>query len=163
MDAKQLVLTGLKQADFFANSYLADLTPEELFTRVVPGANHIAWQLGHLINAENSLLKRAFPGQEAELPEGFTEKHSKATADIDDPAAFYTKDEYLAFAKTVRERTLAVLDSLSPEDLDQPAGPKFPPFIQKIGDLFTLTPNHWCLHAGQWVVLRRKVGKTGLF
>ena len=47
MDIRQAIRANLTSADFIVNGYLADLTPGEMLTRPVPGANHTAWQVGH--------------------------------------------------------------------------------------------------------------------
>jgi hypothetical protein len=150
-------------ADFFVESYLTDITPEEMLKRPAPGANHVAWQLGHLISAETRLVEAAKPGSMPSLPEGFAERHSKDTAASDNPKDFLSKDEYLKLAKTVRVGTLRALDSLSEADLDKPPGGRVPPFVKRAGDCLVVAAGHWVLHAGQWVVLRRELGRERKF
>ena len=99
------------------------------------------------------------PGSMPELPPGFVEKHKKETATSDNPADFLTKNEYLELGKTIRAATLQALDRLSPEDLDKSVEGRLPPFVKRVGDCFTIIPNHWALHAGQWVILRRKLNR----
>src|SRR4051794_28795820 len=106
MDLKQAVRTTLNQSDFIVNGYLSDLTPDQMFARSSPGLNHIAWQLGHLIQSERYLVNQAFPGKMDSLPEGFETRHKKETAGSDDPKSFLSKDEYLRVMKQVREQTL---------------------------------------------------------
>jgi len=151
-------------ADFFVESYLSDITPEEMLKRPAPGANHVAWQLGHLISAETRLVEAAKPGSMPLLPEGFAERHSKDTAASDNPKDFLSKDEYLKLSKTVREGTLRTLESLSEADLDKPpASGRVPPFVKRAGDCLVVAAGHWVLHAGQWVVLRRELGRERKF
>ena len=59
-----------------------------MLKRPAPGANHVAWQLGHLISAETRLVEAAKPGSMPPLPEGFAERHSKDTAASDNPEGF---------------------------------------------------------------------------
>ena len=73
-------------ADFMVDQYLSDLTDAEIMKRPVPGANHIAWQLGHLISAETRLVEAAAPGSMPALPGGFMERHAKDAATSDNPA-----------------------------------------------------------------------------
>ena len=40
----------------------ADLSDADLLVRPAPSANHIAWQLGHLIASERNLVEAAAPG-----------------------------------------------------------------------------------------------------
>lgn len=163
MDTKQAIRSSLSTSDFLVNRYLDDLAPEELLARPVPGANHVAWQLGHLISSERYLIEAAAPGSMPELPAGFREQHSKEQAVSDNAADFLSKDDYLRLAKQVRANTLAALEKLSDADLDKPATGRVPPFIKTAGDCFVLIGPHWSSHAGQWVVLRRKLGRPVMF
>src|SRR6476659_851620 len=122
MNIKDAVKKQCDISDFMMDSYLSDITSEEMLKRPAPGANHVAWQLGHLISAETRLVEAAKPGSMPSLPEGFAERHSKDTAASDNPKDFLSKDEYLKLAKTVRVGTLRALDSLSEADLDKPPG-----------------------------------------
>jgi hypothetical protein len=163
MDFKQSIQSSLRLGDFLVQQYLGDITAAEMLVRPVPGANHAAWQLGHLILSEHRLVEAAKKGSMPALPEGFAERHTTETAALNDPAAFYSKDEYLKIGKQVRAGTLAVLDSLSDADVDKAAPAKLPPMIQCVGDCFVLIGGHWSTHAGQWVVLRRKLGRPRQF
>ncbi|TWT92357.1 DinB family protein [Stieleria varia] len=140
-------------------SYIGDLTDAELLHRPGEGCNHIAWQLGHLISSECSLLDSVAPGNSIELPDGFAEKHSKENAGSDDPADFATKDEYLALFEKLQAASLGALASLSDEDLEKPA----PEFLQSmcpnVGAVFVLISTHVMMHVGQFVPVRRKLGK----
>ncbi len=163
MNAKDAIRTTLTTADFLVQSYLTDITQQELLTRTVPDANHLAWQLGHLISAECRLVEAAAPGTMPALPSGFAERHTKDTAASDNPSDFLTKDEYLNLAKTVRAGTIKSLDSFSEADLDKPVTARVPPFVKCAGDCFVTAGGHWIMHSGQWVVLRRKLGRPRQF
>lgn len=162
MDTKDWIRFSLSTADFIVDSYLGDITPAEMLVRPVPGANHLAWQLGHLIGSERWLADKAAPGKVPALPAGFAEKHTKETAAIDDPAAFLSKEEYLKLRKEVRANTLAVVDSLTAADFDKPVE-KVPPMLKTAGQTLHFIGPHWIMHSGQWVVLRRKLGRAPLF
>ena len=162
MDTKQTIVTGLQQSDFLVDAYLADLSPKEMMSRPVGSCNHIAWQVGHLIQSERYLVNQCVPGKMPELPTGFAERHKKDTAGNDDPGAFLSKDEYIRLRKQIREGTLKVLNGLSPADFDKPVS-GVPPFTKTIGEVFVFLGNHWLMHAGQWAVIRRGCGKPPLF
>ncbi len=163
MNSKDVIRRSIENNDKIAAAYLGDLTDEELLVRPVPGSNHIAWQLGHLIAAENMLIGTIAPGSMPKLPDGFAEKHSKETAAIDDPKAFCTKDEYLKLMKEQRAATLAALDKFPEADLEKPGPEKFRSFFPQNIDLFLLAGSHPLMHSGQWAVTRRKVGRKPLF
>lgn len=163
MEFKDAVRSSLNIADFMVRGYLADLTPEELLTRPVPSANHIAWQLGHLILAERHLVETAAPGSMPELPAGFADRYGRGKQPADNPKDFLSKEEYAQLAETIRAATLQTLDRLSPADFDKPIEGRVPPFVRTVGDAFVTIGNHWVLHAGQWVVLRRKLRRDVMF
>ena len=163
MDLKDAVRTTFATADLLTQAYLADLTPQEMLTRTVPAANHVAWQLGHLIASERMLVEAGVPGSMPPLPAGFAERHTKDTARSDNPADFLSKDEYFKIAQDVRAATLAVMEKLSAAEFDKPVTGRVPPFVKRVGDAFLTAGTHWIMHSGQWVVLRRKLGRERQF
>ncbi|MBX7167567.1 MAG: DinB family protein [Pirellulales bacterium] len=163
MDIKQAIKFNLNSSNYLVNGYLADLSDGDLLIRPVPGTNHIAWQLGHLIAAERMLVEKAVPGSMRPLPEGFAERHKKSTAGSDNPADFLTKAEYLRLAESVRANTLEVVEKLAEGDADKSAGQGGPPFLQTVGDTLLFISGHWLMHAGQWAIVRRKLGRAPLF
>ena len=81
---------------------------------------------------------------------------------VDDAGKFLTKDEYIRHAKQVRANALKVLDGLPLEDLSKPVT-GVPPFCKTAGDVFMFLGSHWLMHAGQWAIIRRSLGKPPLF
>ena len=163
MNAREALKASFPQAEMICGAYLGDLTDDELFARPVPGVNHIAWQMGHLIASEHGMVEQVCPGSMPPLPEGFKEQHSKEASVNDDPAAFCTKEEYLRLAAEQREATLNALDSLSDDDLDKPAPEQLQRIAPTVAGVFSMQPVHWLMHAGQWVVTRRKLGREPMF
>ena len=140
-------------------TYMSDLSDADLLRRPGPGCNHLAWQLGHLISAECGLLEMVAPGASVKLPEGFADKHSKQATESNDPAAFCTKQEYIDLLDKVQAATAAAIDKCSAADLDQPGPEKFRSFCPTVGSFFILIANHPMMHAGQFVPVRRALGK----
>ena len=163
MNAREAIKASYAMPDTICQSYLGDLSDKELMVRPVEGANHIAWQLGHLIGSEHQLVESVCPGSMPSLPEGFTDKHTKETSSSDDPAEFLSKDEYLKLAKEQRAGTLAALEKLSDDDLDKPSPESLQQICPTVGSIFSMQPTHWTMHAGQWAVIRRKLGRPPLF
>lgn len=160
MNSSSALKVGIEMADFISMGYLGDLTDEQLLIRPCKGANHIAWQLGHLIVSEHEMIEKVCPGAMPALPEGFRERYGKEAAESDEAAAFDRKDSLLAAHKAQRTATLAVLDKLSDEDLDKPSGLDYAPTVCAI---FSMQGSHWLMHAGQWAIIRRQLGKPPLF
>jgi hypothetical protein len=163
MNAKEVIRTALKGNQNMLNWYLSDLSDADLLVRPVPGANHIAWQLGHLIVSEIGLGTQYLGAKYPELPAGFKEQHDKTTASQDPPKGFGTKAEYLALFEKIRPTTLAALDKLSEADLDKPLEGSMAKFFPTVGAFTLLFGNHLLMHAGQFSVVRRKLGKPVLF
>ena len=162
MKGTDVIKAALADTQRQLGRYLADLSDADLLVRPVPGANHIAWQVGHLINSERAMLAKYVPGASLpELPAGWTEQHSnKEGAAKESPAGFRTKAEYLSLFNQMREATLAALDKLPDADLDKSTSWQMAPTI---GAVFLLQANHTMMHAGQFSVVRRKLGKPVLF
>ena len=159
MTAKDAIKRVFDSNFSILEKYVSDLSDADLLVRPVPGANHVAWQLGHLIASEIGMLSSIPGGASLELPPGFAERHGKETAGVEPPKGFLTKDEYLSIFKKVRAQTFAKLDKLPDADLDKPNTGRMAQLCPKIGDLFLLAATHQMMHAGQFAVLRRKLGK----
>lgn len=159
MKAQDIIKTTLATTNMVTRSYLGDLTDSDLLVRPGVGCNHIAWQLGHLLASGNQMLQSVAPSFGIELPEGFAEKHSKATADSNDPSAFYSKDEYIALFDKLDAAIIAAVDQTSEADLDQPAPESLRAWFPTVGNVYVLLATHSLMHAGQWVPVRRSLGK----
>ncbi|MFO1023102.1 MAG: DinB family protein [Planctomycetales bacterium] len=159
MDARAAIKGGLDMADMISQQYLGDLSDADLLVRPVPGNNHIAWQLGHLIASEHGMIEETLPGSMPKLPEGFVEKHSKETAGSDKASDFLTKAEYLKLMAEQRAATVKALAATSDSDLDKPGPEKWRNFVPTVGAVFNMQGSHWLMHVGQWAVVRRKLGK----
>jgi hypothetical protein len=163
MTSRDAIRTALTSTQNLLKWYVSDLSDTDLLVRPVPQANHIAWQIGHLISSE-CMMGKMVPGVAyPELPGGWDERHGKTTAAVEPPAGFATKAAYLDLFDKVRAATLAALEKLSETDLDRPTQGSMAKFAPTIGALLLLTANHTMMHAGQFSVVRRKLGKPVLF
>ncbi len=159
MNAKGAIASSLKSTQNMMSMFVSDLSDADLLVRPVPNANHIAWQLGHLIQSECQLGKMIPGSTYPELPAGWGEQHSKKTAAIEPPTGFSTKADYLNKFNQVREATLNALGKLSDSDLDKPTEGDLAKFAPTLADVILLCGNHVMMHAGQFSVVRRKLGK----
>jgi hypothetical protein len=163
MKAADVIRATLTSTGDMLGMYLADLSDADLLVRPAPGANHIAWQLGHLIAAE-SRMGQMLPGSHyPELPAGFAEQHGKEKAAQDPPTGFATKAVYLDLFNKVRKSTIEAAAKLSEADLDRPTEGQIARLAPTLGALLVLNANHVMMHAGQFTVVRRKLGKPVLF
>jgi uncharacterized damage-inducible protein DinB len=159
MSPKDAIRMGIDSSDMIINAYINDLDDSDLLLRPVPGMNHIAWQLGHLIAAERHFIEMIKPGSCPELPAGFAEAHTKETSTGDDPSKFLSRSKYQELWKAQRAATLAVLDSVPESDLDKTDPEKYPKFAPSVAALLALCGTHALMHCGQFVAVRRQVGK----
>lgn len=159
MNAKDAIRGASELSMTVLKAYFSDLTDAELMMRPGPGCNHLKWQLGHLISSEAGLLNDACPGAAPELPAGFADQHKKETAGSDDASKFATKQQYIELLDKVHAATLAALGKLPDADLDKPGPERMRDFCPTIGAFFNLIATHPMMHAGQFVPVRRALGK----
>ena len=163
MDAKTAIKTGIDTGNMVSLAYLEDLTDEEMLRRPHPQCNHIKWQMGHLIVSEHQMIEGVAPGTMPALPAGFAEKYSKETAASDDPATFDSKEELMRVYHQQRAGTLAALEKIDDQQLSSDSPESMKDYAPTVGAAFSLQGGHWLMHAGQWAVLRRQLGRPPLF
>ncbi len=135
------------------------LSDADLLIRPVPGQNHIAWQIGHLIVSERGMMESIKPGASPALPAGFEEAHGRdeASTTSDDAARFLTKDKYIALMAAQREATRKILKELTPAEMDAPSAERFQKMAPTVASVMLLAGNHVMMHVGQFVSVRRKL------
>jgi hypothetical protein len=163
MDSRQAIQLGIDSGNMVTMAYLDDLTDEQMLHRPHAECNHIKWQLGHLISSENQIIGGVAPGSMPALPEGFADKYSKETAKSDDASAFDSKEILLSVYQQQRQGTLAALENQSDENLDKSSPEEMQAFAPTVASAFNLIGGHLLMHAGQWAVIRRQLGKPPLF
>lgn len=163
MNAHDAIKLSIDSAKFITLEYLADLSDEDMLQRPHPECNHIKWQMGHLISSEHQMIDAVCPGSMPALPEGFAERYTKEAATSDQPDAFDSKADLRKLLEDQREGTLAALATLSDEDLSKPAPEAMQGYAPTVADVFSLQGGHWMMHAGQWAIIRRQLGRPPLF
>jgi hypothetical protein len=162
MSLKTHIRWLVEQCHWITGSYVQDLTDADLMLRPVPGMNHIAWQMGHLIASTEKMLE--WVGQPGPaLPAGFVEAHSKEMAACDDPKKFASKDVYLDLAAKAKAASLAAIDAIPESKLDDPVPEAMRDYAPTVAAVLTMVGTHWLMHAGQFIAVRRKLGKPAMF
>lgn len=161
MNAKEVIRNTIDMGQELIEKYLSDMNDNDLMVRPLPGMNHAAWQLGHLISAENQMISGIGFDMPA-LPDGFAESYTKETSTSDDPAKFATKDQYMIWLGEQRKGTLAALDSVGDADLGKPSPESMQEYAKTAAAVFNIIGLHAMMHACQLVALRRKLGKPVL-
>ncbi len=158
MTTKDVIRHSLETGRMVLSTYISDLSDAELLTRPNDQAHHVAWQLGHVISAEHEMMTNAGYEMPA-LPEGLAESCTPEAAASNDPARFFSKEQYEAWLAMQRSATLAALASTPEGDLDRPAPESMRSYVPTLGGVFNLLGMHELMHAGQFVPVRRKLGK----
>jgi hypothetical protein len=162
MQTKDALRQVIEFCHLVTRMYVGDLDDAQLLVRSVPGTNHIAWQLGHLISGTREMLA-ALGHQPPPLPDGFEAAYAKETATSDDPAQFATLSEYLALADQMKAASLAAVDATPEDQFDAPGPQDMREYAPTVAAVLTLLGTHWLMHAGQFVPIRRILGKPPLF
>jgi hypothetical protein len=159
MNGREAISKALDIGDMVVQAYLGDLDDREIMKRPGANANHLAWQLGHLISSGNDMLVDVAPTFAVTLPAGFTEQHAKTQAENDNAKDFHSKTTYLELLGKVNSAAKAALAAIDDAALDQPAPEKWRAWFPTVGQIYILIATHPLMHAGQWAVLRRSLGK----
>jgi len=159
MDAKELLLRSLEESNGYLTRALNGLTQEEATWSPSPECNSIAFILWHMTRVEDFFVNRVIR-REKELYETkkWQEKLGTPTK-----AYGYTVEELRAwpapkleilreYANSVRESTLAFLNSISPERLSEVPRPDRSP--DSIGVTLGHVTTEIALHVGQIAYLR---------
>lgn len=159
MNTASAIATTLRGSMRIVKKYVEDFSAEDLTHRPCDGCHPIAWQLGHLISSQAFLLNMVSPNADAGVPQSFHDRYAKGTGGPDDNGPYQTAQEYMDLFDRVNNVIEAELAKLSDEDLDAPAPEKFRERFPSIGHLYILMASHPLMHAGQFVPVRRKLGK----
>lgn len=162
MTPKDVFRQILDSGDMLLRAFVGDLSDADLLVRSVPGSNHTAWQLGHLL-AGSSRMLTALGHPALELPQGFAAAHCAETAASDDPARFAKKAEYMALLDKAKSAIQAAIEATPDADLDAPGPELMRQYAPTVGAALTMLGGHWLMHSGQLVPIRRKLGRKPLF
>jgi uncharacterized damage-inducible protein DinB len=163
MDVRDAIRLNIDMSAMVCEAYLEDLSDEDLLRRPHPDCNHLKWQVGHLVASEHQMISELAPGTVPPLPQGFADRYSQESAASDDPAQFDSKDELLDVYREQRAAVLQALAAQSDEDLERPAPEAMRSYAPTVAAVFSLIGSHWMMHAGQWAVLRRELGRKPIF
>ncbi len=164
MQSKDLLKMALEMNMGMTLPLIEDMRDAPLTFPTPNGGNHPLWVLGHLTYSAANLIQEMMLGKADPLAEwkGIFNFGTEPTSD----AAMYPPfDEVLAKCKEVHQANLAVLDSLSEEDLDTPSKgcpPEYAEYFGTYRQCFLMSANHWLFHYGQVADARRAAGRKPL-
>jgi hypothetical protein len=165
-----LIFTMLRTARLVTERYLSDLSDEEVYRPPAPGANPIAWQLGHMVLSERSMIAEVKGVPSFSLPESFEQRHRKPTDEeicsVADnrcgflgDAGFCSVSEYLELLRGIRLITEDVLTRCTEASLMTGCKGDIRSYAPTWGSIFVMIAAHEMMHSGQIAVLRRSLGK----
>lgn len=163
MQTKDLLVTALCQSYGLVIPLLEDLQSASLVAPTPRGGNHAHWILGHLTASEGQFraMMRGIPNPVESLQARFGGGSTPDPAGTDYPAY----EELLAKLISLRQETMAWLESLSESDLDQASQvvpPGFEPFFGTWRSCLLMQAMHWMNHRGQLADCRRSAGRERL-
>lgn len=159
MKTFEAIKNNYQTAQMVCGAYLSDLTDTEAMQRPHADCNHVNWQVGHIIASENKMGNAVVAGGIPALPEGFAEKYGKETAASDNAADFVPFSELLAIAKSQGDAVVEMIEGLPDEQFDKPGPEEMQAYASNLGALCNMMGSHWMMHAGQWVIVRRQLGR----
>jgi DinB family protein len=159
MQSIELIRDNLMKSRDRVLTRVEEMRPHCVVFPTPKGGGHTLWVLGHLAYIE-SLVVRQFmlgePNPLAEWEEAFD--GSDVSGDI---TRFPPFDQVLVKCREVRESTVALVDSLSEDALDQMSA-KAPAGFESAFGTYRLclqyAADHWYMHRGQLADARRAAG-----
>ncbi len=140
---------------------IEDLSDADVLVRPVDKANTIAWQIGHLIVKANEGWSRGPVRCAVSRIAGWLRREARDGEDRGRPVEGLrdqARNTSISSTKT-RAATIGAVEKMSDADLDKPTSGNMAKWAPTVGHLLGLVGNHTLMHAGQFSVLRRKLGK----
>ena len=166
MTLNEFITDALEKENGFLLEALDGLGPDELAWQPAADANSIGWILWHMVRVEDMWIQ-FFAQFQTELweTEGWHEKFGLPTRDNgfghtpEQVNNFPSVDlaEFLRYRASVRQATLAYLDTLTPEDMERVPRERRPEM--SLGAMFRQIIGEMYQHVGHIAYLRGLQGK----
>jgi len=164
MQSKDLLKINLQACIGMILPMIEDMKDASLTFPTPKGGNHPLWVLGHLAYSEGSLLREMMLGEPNPLAD-WKEIFSNGTEPVGDADQYPPFDEVLAKCREVHQSSMALLDSMSEDDLgtsSKNCPPEYEGFFGTYRQCFQQVANHWWMHQGQVADARRTDGRKPL-
>jgi len=156
MTTIEFIKSALEMSKGWILGMAADMQDAPLTFPTPNGGNHPMWALGHLTYSEANLTQELIKGEANPLAEwkGIFGQRTESVADADRYPSF---EEVMAKFEETRTNTLAILDSMTDEDLDKPshAPEEMKDFFGTNAQCFSGVIIHFAFHGGQFADARR--------
>ncbi len=162
MKATDYIKMALENGQGWTMGLIDDMKDAPLTQPTSKGGNHPLWVLGHIVRSESDLLDGFILGKPNRFPE--LENCSMGIAPTTNADDYPSMDELLGKFEQIRSATLAHLDTLSDDDLDQKshASEEFGPPFATVGACFAAMATHMAFHTGQVADARKALGREPL-
>lgn len=164
MQSKDLLKMNLEACKGMILPMIEDMKDTPLTFPTPKGGNHPLWVLGHLAYSEGVLIQEMMLGESNPLAD-WKEIFSNGTEPVADADKYPPFDEVLAKCLEVHQANMALLDSMSEEDLDtasKSCPPEYKGFFGTYRQCFQQIASHWHMHQGQIADARRAAGRKPL-
>ncbi len=161
--AQEALKRSMDFARMVTTMIVGDLTDENLLERPCAGANHVAWQLGHLIASEHRIVSGLPHAAMPPLPDGFADNYTPETSKSDTTDGWETKARYLELYEQQRAATLKALEQTTADELALAGPENMQRIAPTVGDAYNLVAAHELMHVGQYTTVRRKLGMAPAF
>ena len=162
MTGCQVIIKAMQTTQQTLLNYISDFSDADLLVRPTPAANHAAWQIGNVIVGDSFLLQSMIPDAYfPPLPEGFADLHGSSGASKDN--GFPGKATYIKLFTETRQAAINAVLKLTDADLDKPTPENMKWAGETLAEVLMFLPIHTMMHAGQFSVIRRYLGKPVLF
>ena len=159
MESIHLIRDNLTKSREIVLARVEDMREHCLVFPTRNGGCHTLWVLGHLAYIETLVIHRFMRGEEnplAHWEQVFDSGHVSG-----DASRYPPFDQVLAKCRDVRASTLALLDSVSEDDLDRLSG-NVPQGFERMFGTYRLclqyAADHWYMHRGHLADARRGAG-----
>ncbi|MCA9750571.1 MAG: DinB family protein [Gemmatimonadetes bacterium] len=155
MESIDLIRRNLRQSRDRVLSRVEEMRDHGFVFPTPNGGAHTIWTLGHLAFIEGQVIRQFMLGEPNPLAHW---ENPFDGADVSADASLYPPfDDVLARCRSMREETIALLDSLTEADLDR-ASAKAPPvedMFETYRHCLQFVADHWYMHRGQLADARR--------
>jgi hypothetical protein len=148
---------GLRASKVLIHRMVDDLKPGEFDYQPCPGANCIAWVIGHLTATDRRSLTWLGVADLPAVPDGFVERFTVTRTKAGEQTGFGDPKDVIRLFDEHRDRLIQVLPTADPAKLLEP--PTFPsPLFSDRGEGLLFMGLHTAMHVGQMSITRRALG-----
>lgn len=162
MQSKELLLTANQHAYSLTMPLMEDLSTAQLVPPT-PGGNHAHWIVGHLLFSEGRFQQIMQGGENSH--EDLHSSFGGQSIPRSDGSGYQPYGDLLSALQRQHQTVIAMLETVTEDDLDQPSRscpPGFEPFFGTWRLVLLMRSMHWMMHRGQLADCRRAAGREPL-